>query len=420
MRFHLSALMLLLPIPLLLSLILGLISLALPLVGIYILYRVFRRVQRRPAEIVRTRGTDGHQVVVSSRPQVSDRLVEPATALLLVFGIVLVLLAFQGRHVVGMFFPEGNDEPQQARSGTVRYITGAHGTKLRTESYGPEGAPVLVLTHGWGTNSTEWYYAKRQLTPQFRLIVWDEGGLGDSAGPSDNDYSLERMASDLKSVLQVANNKPVILVGHSIGGMINLTFCRMYPELLGKQVTGIVQVDTSYTNPVRTTKGAETSEKLQKPVGEPILHAMTVLSPVVRLMNWFSYENGSAYIMNAQSSFAGTETRGQLDLVSWYQVESSPAVVARGTLGMFHWDATPVLPQIHVPVLIIVGQQDTTTLPQASDFMKANISQSTLKVVGPAAHYALLERNREVNQAIASFAESLSASKSAAILGSEQ
>jgi pimeloyl-ACP methyl ester carboxylesterase len=90
---------------------------------------------------------------------------------------------------------------------------------------------------------------------------------------------------------------------------------------------------------------------------------MIPLSPFVRLMNWLSYQNGSAYLLNAQSSFAGSETRGQIDLVSQYQYRSSPAVVARGTLAMFHWDATPVLPHVNTPVLIIVGQQDITTFP---------------------------------------------------------
>lgn len=70
---------------------------------------------------------------------------------------------------------------------------------------------------------------------------------------------------------------------------------------------------------------------------------MILLGPMVRLMNWLSYENGLAYVQNAESSFAGSETRGQLDLVSRYQFESSLAVVARGTLAMLHWDATPVL-----------------------------------------------------------------------------
>jgi pimeloyl-ACP methyl ester carboxylesterase len=56
---------------------------------------------------------------------------------------------------------------------------------------------------------------------------------------------LETLARDLRSVVGVGSGKPVILVGHSIGGMINLTFCRLFPAMPGREVAGIIQVDTT-------------------------------------------------------------------------------------------------------------------------------------------------------------------------------
>lgn len=72
----------------------------------------------------------------------------------------------------------------------------------------------------------------------------------------NRDFALEQIATDLHAVLSLAGGKRVVLVGHSIGDMINLTFRRLYPELVGSQVAGIVQLDTSYTNPVKTTKNS--------------------------------------------------------------------------------------------------------------------------------------------------------------------
>ena len=123
---------------------------------------------------------------------------------------------------------------------------------------------------------------KRQLAQQFRIIVWDLPGLGQTALPADGTVTLEGMATDLGTVLGLADGKPAVLVGHSIGGMINLTFCKLHPQDVGTRVAGIVQVDTSYTNPVRTTKDSGLNLALQKPVGEPVLHVMIALSPVVR------------------------------------------------------------------------------------------------------------------------------------------
>ena len=52
------------------------------------------------------------------------------------------------------------------------------GSELQIEFYGPEDGPPIILTHGWGLDSREWNYLKRDLSGVFRLIVWDEPGLG--------------------------------------------------------------------------------------------------------------------------------------------------------------------------------------------------------------------------------------------------
>ena len=91
------------------------------------------------------------------------------------------------------------------------------GSELQIEFYGPEDGPPIVLTHGWGLDTREWNYLKRDLSGVFRLIVWDEPGLGKSTRPSNRDYSLENLARALEAVLGLAGDKPAILLGHSIG-----------------------------------------------------------------------------------------------------------------------------------------------------------------------------------------------------------
>ncbi len=397
------------PLSLLFGLFLGILALAFPLFGILLLYRALRRPRRAlPNPDQRRIGADSAAEYSNPVRQLTlqERLGQPSVLIPLIAGTLLLLFTLTGGHLIKLAFPSGQDEPSDLR-GTATEVPQSDGTKIHVEFYGPTDGPTLVLTHGWGTNSAEWYYAKRHLSQRFRLIVWDLPGLGESQQPRDRDYALEKMAVDLHSVVALANGKPVVLVGHSIGGMINLTFARLYPELLGTQVAGIVQLDTSYTNPVRTTKNSGVSLAIQKPIAEPLLHAMIALSPLVHAVNWLSYQEGLTYLRNAQSSFAGAETRGEVDLLSRSQAEASPAVVARGTLAMFHWDATPVLEHLKIPVLIVVGQEDTTTVPSASETMHSSISRSVLHPVHPGAHYALLEQNDAVDSAIAGFASSI-------------
>ena len=406
----------LLPIPALLNALVGLLSLLLFGASLGLLVHAYRRYRQLLPQLqrqqvpVRERTAGGVAVEKYDNGASYERpwrraLADKSVSVPLAVGVGLLLFTLFGGEVVRLPFRGGQDEPKELHSPITRSVSDAAGENLHVEIFGPDNAPTLVFTHGWGTDSTEWYYAKRQLAGQFRLILWDLPGLGASGAPSDGDYSLERMARDLQTVVaKVANGKPVVLVGHSIGGMINLTYSRLFPEELGRSVSGIVQVDTSYTNPVTTTKNATQSEALQKPVGEPLLHAMSALSPVIRVLNWLSYRNGTAQLLDAKTGFAGSETWGQVDLIARYGYESSQDVVARGTLAMFHWDAKEELARISVPVLVLVGQQDTTTLPSASVYMQEHIPRAQLQAISPSAHYGLLEQNGRFNGAIARFA----------------
>ncbi len=200
------------------------------------------------------------------------------------------------------------DEPREDRTGEVHRIKRPDGSELRVECYGPPDAPPIVMTHGWGCSSTEWFYAKKSLASRFRLILWDEPGLGLSKKPDNNDYRLEKMAADLEAVLGFAGNRPAILLGHSIGGMITLTLCKIFPQMLGHRVAGLVLANTSYTNPVRTTQMAAIYTAIEKPVLIPLLHLTIWTWPLVLAMNWLSYFNGSAQRSTKKQSFGGTET----------------------------------------------------------------------------------------------------------------
>lgn len=309
-----------------------------------------------------------------------------------------------GCWIVGAFLGSGEPGPERVgAAGANQRLGRPDGTELQVRTSGTKGGPVLVLTHGWSLNKDEWGYVQRDLADRFRIVTWDLRGLGESRAPSNNDYALERMAEDLDAVVRTAGRR-VVLVGHSIGGMINLTYCKLFPERLGREVAGIVQLNTTYTDPAKTTKNAESQVRLQNSIGEPVLHGTAALSPIVRVMNRLAYQSGLLHAYVASSSFAGTETRGQVDYAARAYAESSPAVVARGTLGMLHWDASDVLGRVSVPVLIVTADGDTTTLPGASEHMRAAIPNARLRTARPGAHLAVLERNREYNLAIAEFA----------------
>ncbi|WP_435019065.1 alpha/beta fold hydrolase [Tundrisphaera sp. TA3] len=339
------------------------------------------------------------------------------TTALLAIGSSLLAIGLAGRWIGGGVArlasaakstsnPGPYGDPREERTGESHRIRRPDGSELHVECYGPPDAPPIVFSHGWGSNSTEWYYQKKALSDRYRLIVWDEAGLGLSTQPANRDYRLEKFAADLEAVLTFAGDRPAVLVGHSIGGMTVLTFCRLFPEALGRKVAGLVLVHTTYTNPVRTTSMATLYTALEKPVLIPLMHLTILTWPIVWALNWLSYLNGSVNRSTRKSSFAGTQTEGQVDFVARGLPKHRPDVLARGMLGMIAYDATAVLPMIRVPTLVVIGDKDTTTLPEAGERIARTAPAGKLATLAPARHMGLLEHHERFNELLSGFVDS--------------
>lgn len=320
-----------------------------------------------------------------------------------VLGAIIGLWSFLGFLPLLLLRRAGQDEPKPLRSERSQRIIRPDGSELHVEFYGPDNAPTLIFTHGWGPDSTVWYYAKKQLSDQFRIIVWDLPGLGKSKKPKNRDYSVEKYARDLEAVLQVAGDQPAVLLGHSMGGMILLTFCRLFPEHLGQRVAGLVIVDSTYTNPLKTTVFSRLLLALQKPVLEPLLHVAIALSPVLWLTSWLSYLNGSTLLTTEISGFTGRETRGQLNFSTLIGLKASPGVLARGTLAMFRFHEAETLSQIPIPTLVVMGKSDIATRPFANRRISQEIPHAELAVLSPGGHMGLMERNQQFADAVRTF-----------------
>ena len=336
--------------------------------------------------------------------------------LLLAAAVLLFALALGGKTLVRLVIgrrmsPSGGADstPTQTREGAVarQRIKQPDGSELQVEIYGRDDAPPIVMCHGWGLNSTAWYYAKRELGQRYRLIVWDEPGLGLSPRPGDRDFSLEKLARDLHAVLALAGNQPAILLGHSIGGMIVLTFCRLFPDELLTRVAGLVLTATTYTNPVRTVKGAPFLTAIETPILKPLMYLTVVLSPLVWLMNWMSYLNGSSHITTKGISFGGAETWEQIDFAALFMAKASPAVLARGMLGMMRYDATATLSSIPSPALIVPGEIDAVCKPEASEHMRATIPRALLRSLPQSKHLGFIEHHTTYASYVEEFARSL-------------
>ncbi|MEV0317198.1 alpha/beta fold hydrolase [Streptomyces sp. NPDC050658] len=109
--------------------------------------------------------------------------------------------------------------PPAARELTV---VSADGARLHAEVHGPEGAPPVVLVHGWTCSTAFWAAQIRDLAVDHRVIAYDQRGHGRSAAPAGPEgYGTAALADDLEAVLAatLAPGEKAVVVGHSMGGM---------------------------------------------------------------------------------------------------------------------------------------------------------------------------------------------------------
>lgn len=320
-------------------------------------------------------------------------------------GLGLLAWSFLGRWIAPLVLARSDtDDATRPERSHGQMVVGAGTARLYVERHGPADGPVILFTHGWGLDSTIWCYARRQLANRFRLITWDLPGLGRSE--LDGDLTLEVLARNLRQVLALAEGRPVVLVGHSIGGMMIQTLARDHPELFGREIAGVILLNTTYTNPLRTMILSRLMTALRKPVLEPVMHLAIWLQPLAWLGAWQSYLGGSAHAAN-RLGFGRCVTRSQLEHTTLLATRNPPGVLARGNLAMFRWDAQAALPRLTVPTLVLGGDVDIVTKLEASRHIADAAPGARLETMPGANHMGFLEWSELYNGAIADFVESL-------------
>lgn len=103
----------------------------------------------------------------------------------------------------------------------------------------PDGVPI-VFEPGLGDGSYSWCTYAPTLKMDYQTLVYDKGGIGHSEPSSFT--GLDGEANELKALLEATGiRKPIVLVGHSRGGVIARRFAQLYPEL----IRGILLIDTT-------------------------------------------------------------------------------------------------------------------------------------------------------------------------------
>ena len=138
----------------------------------------------------------------------------------------------------------------------VDSVASADGVMIHYEVVGA-GEPALVLVHGWSCDRGYWKNQVGDFAKTYQVVTIDIGGHGESGLGREN-WTMDSFGADVASVVNKVNPNKVVLVGHSLGGKVNLEAARQLPG----RVVGLIGVDcykefgTGYS-PEQVTKIAE-------------------------------------------------------------------------------------------------------------------------------------------------------------------
>jgi pimeloyl-ACP methyl ester carboxylesterase len=139
----------------------------------------------------------------------------------------------------------------EADDGTLLHVEvdepAGGGVTSPTRARGSRKRPLtVVLCHGYALTSDSWHYQRKALRGRYRLVLWDQRGHGRSgSGPQDS-ATIDQIGSDLDRVIRaVAGTGPLVLIGHSMGGMTIMSLAERRPDLFEERVLGVGFVATS-------------------------------------------------------------------------------------------------------------------------------------------------------------------------------
>ncbi|HEX5016468.1 MAG TPA: alpha/beta hydrolase [Actinomycetes bacterium] len=257
---------------------------------------------------------------------------------------------------------------------------------------------TVVFVHGYALNQDCFHFQRLALHGSARLVFYDQRSHGRSGRGSSESATLAQLARDLRSVIdEVAPTGPLVLVGHSMGGMTILELGRVAPELFGDRIVGVALIATSAGEMEAVTLGLpaiamRTLRKVAPSViqigrrGTDLIERGRALSSDLALL---------------VTKFYAFDADVPVELVdfSLEMINATPVdVLADFYPTLLDHDAFDSLDSFNgIETLVVVGERDLLTPSEHSRALVRGIPGAELEILDPGGHLVMLERPDDVN-----------------------
>ncbi|MGX6601854.1 alpha/beta fold hydrolase [Micromonosporaceae bacterium Da 78-11] len=291
------------------------------------------------------------------------------------------------------------------------------GVTLLVETSGPADAAVtVVLLHAWCLDRRTWHHQIAALAAMPaggpRVVSYDTRGHGRSGSTRLQSATLGRLGDDLAEVVrQYAPTGPVVLAGHSIGGMTIMEYAHDYPVEFAERVAGLLFVSTTAEGHTHTKYGLPgqlaTLMRAGETLGAGVLARSGAWRPHRALLP--ALRPPVRWLL-----FGDTYQAGDLDLTMRGLGRATLNSIGGFRASVGTQQRLDILADLGgVPAAVLVGERDRLTPPACAESIAGALPGAELSVFPGAGHMLPLERPAEVSAALAAVVERAAASTSA-------
>ncbi len=296
-------------------------------------------------------------------------------------------------------------EAAPALRSASRTVTTPDGVPLHVEveaaDTAPVGAATLVFVHGFTMSQDCWHYQRAHFRGRRNMVLLDHRSHGRSGVSPTEGLTIAQLGCDLRQVLdEVVPDQPVVLVGHSMGGMTIMSLAEHFPELFGDRVVGVALIGTAAGGMATVSVLAPIiPDRLSEAIKPPLTKALRRIAP---LMDRSRQRMPNAMFLGARAVGLGSQASAEKVGLVARDLSVTPSLVVLDMSATFDdHDRYHTLARLgRVPALVISGSRDLITPAKHSRDMHEGIPGSRLLSLQGAAHCVMIERDVEVNEAL--------------------
>ena len=263
----------------------------------------------------------------------------------------------------------------------------------------PAGArQTVVLSHGYALNLDAWHFQRQALRARARLVLWDQRSHGRSERSPLGHATIEQTGRDLGRVIdETAPDGPLVLIGHSMGGMSILALAEQRPELFADRVIGVGLVASSAAGLGDVSLGVRgLPGRVLRRLAPGVVSALARRGDLVdrtRLLG-----NDLSFALTRRYSFASDVPPSYVEWTAEMLAATPIDVVAEFFPDFDEHDRREALGAIReLETLILVGREDRVTPLSHSEQIAAAVPRAQLVVLDNCGHMLLLEHHAEVS-----------------------